>query len=89
MKKLTDDITISDISKQVAAELEISELDSEIICRSQFKFSSELIQSDDYSTIMFMYIGKITLNKKHADSGRFLSKKHYINGSRKYPNWIL
>ena len=78
MKKLTDEVLISDISKKVASELGISEIESEIICRSQFKFSHKLIQSNDYTPIMFMYIGKIVLNKKYSTDGRHLTKKQII-----------
>ena len=69
---------IENLSKRVAEKLNIPKELSEEICRSQFKFLLDNIQTTDKPTISLIYLGKFYKNKKYKQDGSRNRKADFL-----------
>ena len=83
MKKPIDEKGIDYIVKIVAEKCNISPLETEQICRAQFKFMNEQMANKEFKTLMLIYLGKFTKSLKYTNDGITMSKEERIQAKIK------
>lgn len=90
MKRLTDEKGIDYIVKIVAEKCNVSSLETEQICRTQFKFMNEQMANKEFKTLMLIYLGKFTKSLKYTKEGNIMPLEERmqakINEELKYKN---